>query len=259
MLKKQRIKPSYIGLSITLLLCCRLEGSETISAPFSFMTGLGFEETTTQWSSPIASENYEHIKFIVFQLEGSSIARNVFLGLRATYGILGTGAVECLDKNQSTFFSTHGSLADSWFVLGYLIPLTPDRPTLTYLTPETGYSGSWLTLYTSYTCFTELWYGPFFGGSLKISTNQGFTVRLTYHYHWLTLHHTLYLYSLERTKLKFHNAYGHEAELNIQTYLFQNIKIGAALHYFYYSKATSTPYNAHREDLSIALQYIYEF
>lgn len=154
---------------------------------------------------------------------------------------------------------THGILGDGALTLGYLISMTPDRPSKTFLIPDVGYSGYLLKLKTSTTKFKQVWYGPFLGGSLQVNTRDGFIVSLKYNYHWLTLHHNLALSSLDKVSLKFHHAYGHEADLDVQTYLCQNIKIGASLHYIYYRKSTPTTFSSQREDLSISLKYIYDF
>lgn len=256
MLKIQQIKPLII---CTHLLTTWLIGSETLTHPFAFTLGMGFEETSTKWSNLDCSQNYEHIKFLLFQAAGSSLNRNVLFMFGGDYGIFGKGELEETKVSSTLFFPTQGVLADAFFTLGYLITLTPDRPTITTLIPQAGYSGYWLHLSTSPTHFKEQWYGPFLGGSLDIMTNQGVVVSLLYHYHWLTLHHTLTHNHSSPTKLKFHHAYGHEAELKLQTYLFQKIRLGASLHYFYYRKAHPTSYSAQREDLSISLQYIYDF
>lgn len=233
--------------------------SETLTRPCTLLTGVGFEETNTQWSTPTEAKKYEHIKFLLFQTEALSITRNVVFSIGGWSGFLGKGEVENIYQALITFAHTQGMLAGGTFWLGYLIPITPDHPTVTSLIPQGGYSGDWLKLSTPGTHFTEIWYGPFLGASLEIATHQGLIVSLLYHYHWLTLHHTLFQKNMRSTTMKFHHAYGHEAALKVQTYLFQNIRLGASLHYFYYRKANPTSYNAMREDLAISLHYIYDF
>lgn len=254
-----KIKNQLYTIIVILNFNHLLLSSEKLTIPFSFLYGMGFEETNTKWdsfppSNAISSQNYEHIKFLLFQGQGTFIRRNVFLSLTADYGIFGKGEVENIFIEPQKFLPTSGFLADGTFTLGYLIPITPDRPDQTCLIPEGGYSSYWLKLNTSLTHFKELWHGPFLGGALQVTTRDGMIVFLKYNYHWLTLHHTL-----DGATLKFHHAYGHEAELNVQTYLFQNIKLGAALHYIYYRNSNPTPFSAQREDLSISLQFIYDF
>lgn len=243
---------------IIILTCLNILvlSSETLTTPFSLIYGMGFEEVNTKWDScsSFSSQNYEHIKFLLFQGEGTFLRRNVEFSLGVDYGVFGKGEVENTIPDSEYFLSTKGYLADGLFNLGYLISLTPDHPNNTYLIPQGGYSSYWLTLKTSETKFKQLWYGPFLGGALQINTRDGLIVFLNYHYHFLTLHH-----NLNDITLKFHHAYGHDAQLNIQTYLFQNIKLGAALHYIYYRKSTPTTFSAQREDLSITLQFIYDF
>jgi hypothetical protein len=250
---------------IFIILNGLLLGSETLTIPFSFSYGVGFEEASTEWALaaspyPLLSQHYEQCKFLLLQAQGGFLKRDVWLSLSGNYGIFGKGEIENRFRAQEELFlPSEGSLSAGAFTLGYFISLTPDRPSRSFLIPHLGYASDWLKLNSCLSSLSQKWYGPFLGGELDIHTHDGLIVLLNYHYHWLTLHQTLALVKEPSKTWKSHHAYGHEAKVGIQTYLYQKIKIGASLHYLYYRKTQPSLFSCYREDLSIVLEYCYDF
>lgn len=223
--------------------------SETITIPFQFQTGFGFEESTIKASfkdngETVFSQVFDNLKFVKVQGKGFTIQKSVYFSVYGSYGDLGYGSLTetaALPDFISSSSYTKGYNYQLGVELGYKFYLSEYHLNEVTLMPTFGLARFYTTIQSqNNTSFlTERWQGPYLGAVLEILTYQGFSIALGYNYCFLSF--------LEKTKAQFpslalqsrknfSSGYGHNPSIEANFYISKSVQLGTILNYYYFKQ-----------------------
>lgn len=253
-----------------------LSASESLTKDIISSLRLGFEETSLKWAANEAGATYlrqdfDHLKFLTTTISLGTIQRNFLLKAGFSSAFYGRGTLEqetrLLSRNAIPVFeaNTKGSTFRPDIQLGYYIHLTPDHLNKIILIPKLGYSAFYFNYYVkkpgsdipvfdniqysdlaTIKTLKQFWYGFLLGASASLQTYDGFSISLSYYYHFDHLNHKFKSQFLQTNltdnyqnlifidaEKKTPRAFSHEAILNVDYLILDYLSLGALMQYQY--------------------------